>query len=104
MKIYINSLHQIRAVNFNDTKEELTEIEVPEDFLQGYCDTLIKAFCYHEWVDDEGHNCVSVYPYKDFSVMESIQEQNTIRESQFLATQKASVDLDFRVSLMEVIP
>lgn len=104
MKIYINDLHQIRAVRINDTNEDLTELEVPDDFLQGYCDTLIKAFCYHEWTEENGTTAVSIYPYKDFSVMESIQEQNLIRESQFLATQKASIDLDFRVSMMEVSP
>lgn len=103
MKIYVNSLHQIVTLRVNDTGDEtLKEIEVPDDFLKPYCDTLIKSFCYQEWQDDNGNPVVSIYPFKDFSILMSIQEQNDIRESQRLSLMKANVDLDLRVTLLEV--
>lgn len=86
MKIYINNLHQIKAVNENTTGDNtLKEIEVEDNFLEGWCDTVKCAFCYHEWVDDDGHQCLSVYPYKDFAVMESIQREHDNTSQQILA-------------------
>lgn len=103
MKIYVNSLHQIVALRVNDTGDDtLKEIEVPDDFLKPYCDTLIKSFCYQECQDDNGNPVVSIYPFKDFSMLMSIQEQNDIRESQLLGTKKNDMDLDFRVTMLEL--
>lgn len=93
MKIYINEFYQIKAIGVNNTGNDiLTEIEVEEDFLPGYCDTVKKGFCYEESVDENGTKCVSVYPYKDFAMLESIQEQNDLREKsekQLTSTQLA---------------
>lgn len=105
MKIYINECHQIvglRTRPEDDTENILKEVEVADDFLKPYCDTLIKSFCYHEWEDDEGNKFLSVYPYKDYSLLESIQEQNDIREVQRLELLKSDVDMDFRISSMEI--
>lgn len=103
MKIYVNSLHQIVALRVNDTGDDtLKEIEVPDDFLKPYCDTLIKSFCYQECQDDNGNPVVSIYPFKDFSMLMSIQEQNDIREIQRLALVKSDVDMDFRISSIEI--
>ena len=83
MKIYINDLHQIVGLRVRpdwDTENELKEREVEDTFLLGYCDAVIKSFCYHEWEDDEGNKLLSVYPYKDFALLESIQEEHDALE------------------------
>lgn len=103
MKIFINDSDQIKAVRTNDTGDEtLTEIEVEDSFLQGYCDTVMKAFCYHRFHDDKGGSGVSVYPYKDFSLLESIQEQDNLREKLSENTRDLLIDSDFRLSMMEI--
>lgn len=103
MKIYINSEHQIKALRVNDTGDDtLTEIEVEDDFLQGFCDTMIKAFCYHKWTDENGSEQLSVYPYKDFSVMESIQQEHELQELQAAEILETTIDNDYRLSMMEL--
>lgn len=103
MKIYINSEHQIKAVKHNDTGDyTLTEIEVEDDFLAGYCDTLLKAFCYHKWKDENGNEMLSVYPYKDFSVMESIQQEHEVQERQTAGLLESAIDNDYRLSMIEL--
>lgn len=103
MKIYINNLHQIKAVRENLTGDDtLQEIEVPDDFLQGFCDTVMCSFCYHMWQDEDGNDVLSVYPYKDFSLLESIQEQNDIRENQLNETVRNALDMDLRVTMLEM--
>ena len=105
MKIYINEAHQIVGLRERpdwDTENTLKEQEVPDNFLAPYCDTLIKSFCYHEWVGDDGQKCLSVYPYKDFSLLESIQEQNDIRERQLNEAIRNSVEMDLRVTMLEM--
>lgn len=103
MKIYINNQHQIKAVRVNDTGDDtLTEIEVEDDFLSGYCDTMKKAFCYHKWKDKNGNELLSVYPYKDFSVMESIQQEHEAQERQAAQLLEAALDNDYRLSMMEL--
>lgn len=105
MKIYINECHQIVGLRSRpeyDTENKLKEIEVADDFLSPYCDTLIKSFCYHEWTGEDGNQMLSVYPFKDFSILESIQEQNDIREVQLTGTSKLNLDLDLRVTMLEL--
>lgn len=103
MKIYVNNLHQIKAIRENTTgNENLKEYEVDDDFLRGFCDTVICSFCYHKWQDEQGNDVLSVYPYKDFSLLESIQEQNDIREKQLTQTIENQLDTDFRLSMLEL--
>ena len=101
MKIYINELHQIKAVGTNNTGDKTLK-EVEDDFLQGYCDTVKCAFCYHEWTDEEGRQCLSVYPYKDWAVMESIQQEYDLREAQMNAAIENWLDTDLRVTMLEI--
>ena len=105
MKIYVNSLHQIMGIRKRpewDTESTLKEIKVEDDFLQGYCDTVKCAFCYHEWTDEEGRRCLSVYPYKDWAVMESIQQEYDLREAQMNAAIENWLDTDLRVTMLEI--
>lgn len=97
MKIYINEFNQIKAVRVNDTgMDTLSEIEVEDDFLSGYCDTVIKGFCYEVVVNDDGTKTISVYPYKDLALLESLQEQyeeNLILQEELTNTQLALAEL-----------
>lgn len=103
MKIYINNLHQIKAIGVNNTGDEtLTEKEVEDDFLSGYCDTVKCAFCYHEWTDEEGCKYLSIYPYKDWAVMESIQQEYALREAQMNDAIENRLDTDLRVTMLEI--
>lgn len=102
MKIYINEHHEIKAVRVNDTGFELTEIEVEDDFLQGFCNSVIKAFKYHKWTDEYGNEFLSVYPYKDFAVMESIQQEHDAQEAQAEELTQSIIDNDYRLSVMEL--
>lgn len=80
MKIFTNSAHQIKAVHVNDSHEELTEIEVEDSFLSNYCDTVKCGFCYEKWTDSDGTECLSVYPYKDLNILESIQSEHDLTQ------------------------
>lgn len=99
MKIYVNEFQQIKAVGVNDTGiDTLEEIEVPDDFLSEYCNTVIKAFCYERM---EGGG-ISVYPYKDYSMLECIQDMDNLRERLRTATLDMFVSDDFRITAMEL--
>lgn len=103
MKIYINEQHQIKAIRFNDTGDEtLTEAEVEDDFLSGFCDTVIKAFCYHQWADENGNERLSVYPYKDLELLMSIQAEHDAQETQTEELLQSTLDNDYRLSVMEL--
>ena len=65
MKIYINSNHEIKAIN-STTDETLTEIEIDREFVFGnMSDFMILNYCYKP--SDNGY---SVYPAKDYSMLE----------------------------------
>lgn len=103
MKIYVNSGHQIKAVRVNDTGDStLTEIIVEDNFLEGFCDSVIKSFCYQVWKDGDGNQQVSTYPYKDFSVLETIQEEHVLQELQAVELMEATIENDYRLSMMEL--
>lgn len=106
MKIFVNSNHQIKALRINDSGDDtLTEIEVTDDFLQGHCDTVIKSFCHEIGTDENGITQVSTYPYKDFSMLECIQEQDDLRVNLKNEQEEAdgyNIDLDYRLSKMEL--
>lgn len=103
MKIYINEQHQIKAIRFNDTGDNaLTEMEVDDGFLQGFCDSVIKAFCYHKWKDENNNELLSVYPYKDFELLMSIQAEHDTQEAQVEELTQSIIDNDYRLSMMEL--
>lgn len=106
MKIYVNSQHEIKALRINDTgNNALTEIDVPDDFLQGYCDTVIKSFCHKICTDEGGHIQESTYPYKDFSMLECIQEQDNLRvnlENEHESINEYNIELDYQLSLIKL--
>lgn len=103
MKIYVNNENQIKALRVNDTELDLKEIEVSDDFMKGYCDTYIKSFCYQEILNENGEVIgISVYPYKPLSVMESIQELDSLREKLRSDTESLALDQEFRISLIEL--
>lgn len=88
MKIYVNVQHQIKGVRTrpeSDTDGILKEIEVDDNFLNGWCDTVIKGYCY-QVNDDES---VAIYPYKDFELLMSIQQIYEEKEKQVLELQLA---------------
>lgn len=86
MKIFVNEFHEIKAVRENTTGDStLKEIEVPDDFLQPFCATVIKGFCYR--VNEDGSTMV--YPYKDFDLLMSIQQIYEEKEKQVLELQLA---------------
>lgn len=89
MLIYVDELHQIQAVHKNDTGLKLTEMEVPDDTFNGWCDTVIKGYCYQ--VLPEGGT--AVYPYKDFSLLMSIQQLHEEKETQVTELQLALAEL-----------
>lgn len=93
----MDSFHQIQAIGINDTGEDLTLHTVPDELFGQMCSTVIKGFCYQ--VNEDGS--VAMYPYKDLSLLISIQDQNDIREIQLTETYKGQVELDFRVTMLE---
>lgn len=103
MKIYVNEQNQIKALRVNDTGDNtLTELEVDDNFMSSYCDSVIKAFCYCRNVDEFGHEAISVYPYKDFLILETIQEQDSLREKLSAYSEDIALDNDFRLTLLEI--
>ena len=70
MKIYINSNCEIKAIN-STTDEALTEIEVDRELVFGnMSDFMILNYCYKP--SDNGY---SVYPSKDYSMLELLDSQ-----------------------------
>ena len=70
MKIYINSNYEIKAIN-STTDEFLTEIEVDRELVFGnMSDFMILNYCYKP--SDNGY---SVYPSKDYSMLELLDNQ-----------------------------
>lgn len=89
MKIYVNDLHQIMAVNTNDTGNQLKEYDVDDSLFNGWCDTVIKGYCYQ--VNDDGST--AVYPYKDFDLLMSLQQLYEEKEMQVTELQLALGEL-----------
>lgn len=103
MKIYVNEQHQIKAVHKNDTGMELKEIEVSDDFMQGHSDVFIKSYCYQEFIGEDGEiTGVSIYPYKDLALMESLEEVNALQEKLKEDTENFMLDQEYRTSLLEL--
>lgn len=103
MKIYVNERHQIQAIRKNDTNLELKEIEVSDDFMQGYSDVFIKSYCYQEIIGEDGQVVgVSIYPYKDLALMESLEEVNKLQEQLRSDTENFMLDQEYRTSLVEL--
>ena len=70
MKIYINSNYEIKAINSTDD-ETLTEIEVDRELVFGnMSDFMILNYCYKP--SETGY---SVYPSKDYSMLELLDSQ-----------------------------
>ena len=70
MKIYINSNYEIKAIN-STTDETLTEIEVDRESVFGnMSDFMILNYCYKS--SDNGY---SIYPAKDYSLLELLDNQ-----------------------------
>lgn len=70
MKIYINSNYEIKAINSTDDLT-LTEIEVDRELVFGnMSDFMILNYCYKP--SDNGY---SVYPSKDYSMLELLDSQ-----------------------------
>ena len=70
MKIYINSNYEIKAIDFTDDLT-LTEIEVVRELVFGnMSDFMILNYCYKP--SDNGY---SVYPAKDYSMLELLDSQ-----------------------------
>ena len=90
MKIFVNEFHEIKAIETNDNGDDtLKEIEVPDDFLQPFCDTGIKGFCYQ--INKDGSTMV--YPYKDFELLMSIQQLHEEKEKQVTELQLALAEM-----------
>lgn len=90
MKIYVNENHEICAVRVNDTGDEtLKEYEVPDDYFNGWCDTVIKGYCYQ--VNEDGS--VATYPYKDFELLMAIQQLYEEKEKQVTELQLALAEV-----------
>lgn len=103
MKIYVNELHQIKAVRVNNTGLELKEIEVLDDFMAGHSDVFIKSYCYQEFIGEDGEvTGVSIYPYKDLALMESLEEVNALQEKLKEDTENFMLDQEYRTSLLEL--
>lgn len=103
MKIYINELHQIKAVYENNTGLELSEIEIPDNTFKGYCEIMIKAYCYQEHKNETGDIVgVSIYPYKDLSLMESLEEINSLQERKQAEMEQFMLEQEYRTSLVEL--
>lgn len=84
MKIYTDEQYHIVAVRKNDTGLQLTEHDVPDDYFNGWCDTVIKGYCYQ--VNDDS---IAIYPYKDFDLLMSIQQMYEEKEKQVTELQMA---------------
>ena len=70
MKIYINSNHEIKAIN-QSVDTSLQEIEIDRDLVFGdKSDFMILNYCYQP--TDGGY---SVYPSLDYSTLELLDEQ-----------------------------
>lgn len=70
MKIYINSNYEIKAINSTDDLT-LTEIEIDrEDVFGDKSDFMILNYCYKP--SETGY---SVYPAKDYSMLELLDSQ-----------------------------
>ena len=103
MKIYVNNEHQIKALRTNDTGLALKEIEVPEDFMKGKSDVFIKSYCYEEFVGEDGEiTGVSIYPYKDLALMESLEEVTKLQEQLREDAENFMLDQEYRTSLLEL--
>ena len=103
MKIYVNEQHQIKALRINDTGLDLKEIEVPDDFMLGHSDIFIKSYCYQEFIGEDGEiTGVSIYPYKDLALMESLEEVNALQEKLKEYTENFMLDQEYRTSLLEL--
>jgi len=103
VKIYVNELYQIKAVRVNNTGLELKEIEVLDDFMAGHSDVFIKSYCYQEFIGENGEiTGVSIYPYKDLALMESLEEVNSLQEKLREDTEKFMLEQEYRTSLVEL--
>lgn len=103
MKIYVNELHQIKAVRVNNTGLKLKQIEVPDDFMTGHSDVFIKSYCYQEFIGEDGEiTGVSIYPYKDLALMESLEEVNKLQEKLREDAENFMLDQEYRTSLLEL--
>lgn len=89
MKIYVNEQHQIKAIRSNDTGEALTEYEVPDDYFNGWCDTVIKGYCHQ--VNEDGS--VATYPYKDFDLLMAIQQEHDLQARKTTELQLALAEM-----------
>ena len=70
MKIYINSNYEIKAINSTDDLT-LTEIEVDRELVFGnMSDFMILNYCYKP-----SNNGYSVYPARDYSMLELLDSQ-----------------------------
>lgn len=94
MKIYINSNYEIKAINSTDDTS-LTEIEVDRELVFGnMSDFMILNYCYKP--SDNGY---SVYPAKDYSMLElldsivdkisSLKSENESLKRELALTQSA---------------
>ena len=103
MKIFVNELHQIKALRENDTELELKEVEVPDNFMKGHSDVFMKSYCYQEFFGENGEvTGISVYPYKDLSIMESLEEVNKLQEKLREDAENFMLDQEYRTSLLEL--
>ncbi|HJB08620.1 MAG TPA: hypothetical protein H9716_12295 [Candidatus Enterocloster faecavium] len=90
MKIYVNENHEICAARVNDTGDEtLKEYEVPDDYFNGWCDTVIKGYCYQ--VNEDGS--VATYPYKDFDLLMAIQQEHDLQARKTTELQLALAEM-----------
>ena len=70
MKIYINSNYEIKAIDFTDDLT-LTEIEVDRELVfNNMSDFMILNYCYK--LSENGY---SIYPAKDYSMLELLDSQ-----------------------------
>ena len=77
MKIYINSKHEIKAINSTDDTS-LTEIEVDRKKVFGdMTDFMILNYCYKQ--DENGY---SIYPSSDYSKLVEEDYKMKIDETQ----------------------
>lgn len=103
MKIYVNEQHQIKALRENDTKLELKEIEVLDNFMEGHSDVFIKSHCYRQYFNEGGEITeIAIYPYKDLSIMESLEEVNKLQDKLKEDTENFMLDQEYRTSLLEL--
>ena len=62
---------------------------ISDDYFNGWCDTVVKGFCYQ--VNED--NSVMVYPYKDFELLMSIQQLYEEKEKQVTELQLALAEM-----------